>query len=1107
MSMGHSVPRSILSKAVLAASALLLGSSVAMAQSTVTLDVTPTTTTLPDGQAVPMWGYACGAVSGGASCTAMSGAPQSVGSWQPPLITVPAGSLTVTLVNRLEFTTATGTNRIPTSLIFVGQLGGGLGEAPARMPSPVHAPQGTTWPGTPGGTGPDDAVFTPPAQVDRVRSFATEVPAAADGTSSQVLTWSDLRPGTYLIQSGTEPSIQAPMGLHGVLVVTEPDTATVPPAHQAYGTPFDEDVALLLGEIDPVQNLAVDTAVRTVGFSDTTVWSAQTGECGDPTVHTCYPPAVNYSPLYYLINGTSFDRSNLAAATQAILPSPATAATGSVLLRFVNGGLRAHTPAVVGAEMTLRAEDGNRLPGQPRVQSELLLPAGKTYDVTIQPRQAATTPATYAPATYPVYDRMLSLSTNNQRDGGMQAYVSVAGGAAIGAGSTASQQAVVANADTYHLVAGVPLRVGDPAKGVIANDTGVYGVTVLAAPTGAGSALTLSPDGTFAYTPGAGVTADSFTYCANGAVAAATCSSGIVATVTIAPCTGTCLGAAPTALGDSYTSNIATRFQISRPGVLGNDSDPSGFPLRAVLADAGSCAGVQLGTDGSFAATKGAGTTCSFTYNAVNAQNTPSGSATVTVTFPAPSNLAVNVVDAKDGTPIADYRWIVEEDRTIYIDPNIESAPGTTVRNAAINFHTSFTPVVAQGCTGPVSCETGQTLLGQPAVCDVGGGVCRTDSATGYKTPVDPSQVVLDPSKRYFISILPGDAADPVVYETAGHAMGGAQIAAGQTSVDVIVQATPVQPAHLSVFIFQDDNPLNGEADTGGGVDVLAPNEAGLGGFNIVLLDQVGAMGDAAGQLTYDMFGMPVSNALAGKIDPTTGYDACAISPDSTDGVVGIITTCPKHEYDKSAKRWTTVLSPLAGHAVIANMYAGLYEVQAVAGAERIARGEQWLQTNTLDGTKAIEAFIKPAEPAYFQEFGPGGYHVAMGFANPSVIRSRKDSVCDGAAGGCSQNFYGQVTTTRLSRTPDQRTYSSGSYDIFSFTSCYVSLSYPDSADFDFAFCDSEGKFQFNNIPAGNFKITVFDQNNDLLVDGLSTPISPSSTGPGSSDANRMTCR
>src|SRR5882672_7552332 len=90
-------------KSALAVSALLFANGLALAQSTVTLTAAPTTTILPDGQAVPMWGYACGAVSGtGVSCTAANGAAQLGGVWQPPLITVPSGQpLTITLINQL----------------------------------------------------------------------------------------------------------------------------------------------------------------------------------------------------------------------------------------------------------------------------------------------------------------------------------------------------------------------------------------------------------------------------------------------------------------------------------------------------------------------------------------------------------------------------------------------------------------------------------------------------------------------------------------------------------------------------------------------------------------------------------------------------------------------------------------------------------------------------------------------------------------------------------------------------------------------------------------------------------------------------------------------
>jgi len=91
--------------------------------------------------------------------------------------------------------------------------------------------------------------------------------------------------------------------------------------------------------------------------------------------------------------------------------------------------------------------------------------------------------------------------------------------------------------------------------------------------------------------------------------------------------------------------------------------------------------------------------------------------------------------------------------------------------------------------------------------------------------------------------------------------------------------------------------------------------------------------------------------------------------------MVGMIPTCPHFEADGVTE------SPLEGQAIIANLYPGLYEVVARPSADRIARGEEWLQTNTLDGTPAHEAFIKPDEPSYFQEFGPGGFHVAIGFA------------------------------------------------------------------------------------------------------------------------------
>ena len=383
-----------------------------------------------------------------------------------------------------------------------------------------------------------------------------------------------------------------------------------------------------------------------------------------------------------------------------------------------------------------------------------------------------------------------------------------------------------------------------------------------------------------------------------------------------------------------------------------------------------------------------------------------SAATTVMVTFPAGSGLTVNVLDGQDKTTtISDYRWIIEEDRTFYVDPNcLTNPPAAGCPTAALgivptlgtNFHTSYMPYIAQGCTGLKSCGEGQTVLGKPSVCDVGNGACRPDTTGSGMTAVMPGSVALDPTKRYYISILPGDAANPFIAGNAGsacqygassagatncgHGMGGAPIAAGQTAVTVITQPAPYPPGKLSVFVFEDDFPLNGEQDQGGGIDVLAPNEPGLGGFQLQLWDSMAQPGDFTGQMNYDMFNQPLSNSLAGTKDPNNGNDACPLTMNplndgngntdlTANGITGMIVTCPKYESDG------TTLSPLAGQAVIANLMPGRYEPVAHPGADRIARGEEWLQTNTLDGQKAQDAFVRIGVVPREHRFRQSGDH------------------------------------------------------------------------------------------------------------------------------------
>ena len=1320
-------------KAAVVASAFLLFAAVAtFGQQQINLTAAPTTTTLPDGTTVPMWGYFCGTAVTGSTATCEALNPAAGAAWSPVVITVPTGAtggLQINLTNNLSFTPtgATTANTIPTSIVIVGQVGGGLGSSRTTTTSPDHnlaqgcptwfIASGATPPGVPCPALQAGASGNPPTQGPRVQSMGTEVLPGA--TAATPLTWANLKPGTYLLESGTHPSIQVPMGLIGVLVVTTaPSGTTAGAAYPATATnaavPYSAELPLEFSEIDPVQNKAVNAAVNTAGFSETKVWSGMVGQCGNPNspvgvVNTCYPPAVNYTPFYFLINGVAFNKTNPTAsllpatagtttnATTGVTSPVTTGITGTVLLRVLNAGLRLHVPSTVGsltqgftgagvparvAGFSLIAEDGNVLPNvappgattvpaAPRVQTDVLMVPSKVYDLLINaptggvstvpitaggtgylsttcttPPCSGTLPVTFTggngsgaaatatvtlgvitaitinntgsgysipptasitdvtgstgtgftagtvalsnAGTISIYDRELSLSANSSvRDAGMIAYIGVNGGglpATVG-GTTGIFAAAVARADTYDsLAAGQTFSVTDTSKGVIANDTNVYGVQLLTAPAHgtlscnaqAQNAVSgICANGTFTYTPNPGSTAtsDTFTYCANGTVTGTTCSSGITATVTLG---ASSLTGNPTAITQSYNAKSSTYIKMPSPGLLDGNSDPNNLPLSLVVTAAP--AGVTWDATGGFsvlnpAPSTTAATTFAFSYTVQNSQGR-TATGTATVTFPAPSNLQVKVLDAQaykncnlnsaciSGlSPITDYRWIIEEDKTFWVDPNCTTnssitTPGcpnvvgpagqSTVPSFGVNFHTSNADYVAVGCTGPLSCEGGQTVLDTnsasptygthiAAVCDLGNGACRLDSTGNGFTPVLPSSVTLDPAKRYYISVLPGDAANPFPSylgtpgcstttgaqggtNPCGHTMGGAPIPpacnilggtnACTTSstfapVNVLVIPTPLPTGKLSVIVFEDDFPLNGEQDGGGGNGTVAPIEPGLGGFNIVLWDTFGGLGDVTGQDTYDDFNQPLSNSLQGTIDPATGLNACPISPESptqvpvntgagpgavpTGGVTGMIVTCPKYESDNQT------LSPLAGQAIIDHLMPEKFSVQAYPGADRIARGEQWLQTNTLDGQHPHDSFIRIGEPSYFQEYGPAGYHVAIGFANPAIINARHQDVCNGfgtpgTVGPCSNTITGQVDVQRISRTPDQRLYPSGSRDGFAWTQCWVSLGDPDGEDFMFQFCDAEGNFKFTGVPGGQWRLSIGDQWNDQIIDGLSTP-------------------
>ena len=391
-----------------------------------------------NGTPVDMWGFALDT----AGCDSLPTVPG-------PRLTLPVGvsNLTLSLRNCLP------AGSPPISLAIPGL-------ARALDPTFVRADSTTYTAGRAGGD-----------VTSRIRSFDTEI---APG-SSHAYTWTGVRPGTYLYESGSNPAVQVPMGLYGALTH---DT----PLGEAYlGVPYTNEALLIYSEIDPTR----------------------------PFVSS----ALGYQPSFFLVNGETGPYPMAPPMlNHALLPNE------RVLLRFVNAGLQSHVPTFLGAYLQAVAEDAHPYP-YARDQYGVLLPAGKTLD--------AIWTADTCSGSVPLFDRRLWLSNPG--------VPTTPGGMLVTFGTSHDPTAPAAVDDPYTVALGNTLIV--PAlTGVLANDTKDTSLSPMTAVLVTGptnGTLSLAADGSFRYTPSGTLGPDTFTYKAND------CEDSNVATVTVTVTAGT----------------------------------------------------------------------------------------------------------------------------------------------------------------------------------------------------------------------------------------------------------------------------------------------------------------------------------------------------------------------------------------------------------------------------------------------------------------------------------------------------------------------------------------------------------------------------------------
>ncbi|MDH3967696.1 MAG: Ig-like domain-containing protein, partial [Rhodospirillales bacterium] len=231
----------------------------------------------------------------------------------------------------------------------------------------------------------------------------------------------------------------------------------------------------------------------------------------------------------------------------------------------------------------------------------------------------------------------------------------------------------VAVDDSYATDEDVALNVAAP--GVLGNDSDPDGdpITAVLGTSGpTNGSVTLNADGSFDYTPNADFNgSDSFTYVANDGQV-----DSNVATVTI---TVNAVNDPPVAVDDAYTTDEDVALNVTVPGVLGNDTDPEGDPITAVLGTSGPTNGsVTLNPDGSFSYVPNAdfNGTDSFTYVANDGQ-ADSNVATVTITV-TPVNDAPLAVD-DSYTTIEDTPLSIAAPGVLGNDSDVDGDPLTAV--------------------------------------------------------------------------------------------------------------------------------------------------------------------------------------------------------------------------------------------------------------------------------------------------------------------------------------------------------------------------------------------------------------------------------------------
>ena len=436
------------------------------------------------------------------------------------------------------------------------------------------------------------------------------------------------------------------------------------------------------------------------------------------------------------------------------------------------------------------------------------------------------------------------------------------------------------------------------------------------------------------------------------------------------------------------------------------------------------------------------------------------------------AQLTVKVVDDA-GTPITNYRWILQEDISHPGVPYVQK--NDTV---AIVAHTSDARIIATGTATNASAGSWPIRVPKYTLPKLVPDGTVIAGATPPSYPYNNASYDADPisTNKYVLEVM-----------ASGYSMGGQTVAAGQHDVTLVMNRNPLPTTQVSILVYHDHLPLNNEPDS---------EEEGLPGFRIKVYDMLG------GPYIQDAFANPLG----------TEYETDA----NGDYIPDADTT-----YKIKKKGDGYLYTDKDGKALIKNLWNHKLTIEAVpptgenwnAGHASMKTGGYAWQTATIEGSPPIDAWAAANGARVFVEgWGAGFYHVCFGFCDPNKLPGPQPNPSNHVAG---VTVRGRLVDNHYGRPPNTVLNAPG----FPVTDGWVGLNIADVAlegavpveGADRALlpantsvwaqpCDPEsGEFVITNVAPGAYQLVSWDRPLDYIFNAkdLFVPVGGNPSTPG----------